>query len=292
MNVPDRVRRQDGRFALVDGIPFQLPVSCLPSPVILAAFSIDAEVAATLLPGNELFPLRLLEKGLLVITVVNYKGTNIGNYIEFSIAIACTHGSESAPALLPTILTGQYQTGQFVIDLPVSTEISVKGGKGIWGMPKHQASLSFEESDEAIVTQYETDGKLCMALRIARPDGPTIPLSLSVASYAHFRGILFKSCLYFEGEASVTLNKANAAQLVLGDHPRLAPLHQLRIAQDPVFTAYLSGARGILDDHFEGWFVTSEKEILQPDEGLSCVVNLGLRKEWPPPPRIQVDFRL
>jgi hypothetical protein len=292
MNVPDRVTRQSGRFAMVDGIAFQLPVSCQPSPVILAAFSIDPEAAATLLPGNELFPLRLLEKGVLVITVVNYKGTNIGNYIEFSIAIACTHGAEPAPPLLPTILTGHYQTGQFVIDLPVSTEISVKGGKGIWGMPKHRASLSFDESSEAIVAQYEADGKLGMALRVARPTGAPIPMSLSVASYANFRGILFKAYMSFEGKANVTMNKEKAAQLVLGDHPRIAPLEKLKIARDPIFTAFLPEAHGILDDHFEGWFVTSDAPITHPDEGLSSVANLGLGEEWPPPPKTKVDFAL
>ncbi len=275
---------------MVDGIAFQLPVSCQPSPVILAAFSVDADAAATLLPGNELFPLRLLDKGLLVLTVVNYKGTSIGNYIEFSIAIACTHGTEPAPPLLPTILSGYYQTGQFVVDLPVSTEISVKGGRGIWGMPKHQANLSFEESNEAIMAQYEVDGTLGMALRVARPGGPAVPLSLSVASYAHFRGILFKAYLYFEGKANIAVNKAKAAQLVLGDHPRVAPLQKLKIARDPVFTACLPEARGILDDHFEGWFVTSQSVIAQPDEGLSTVVCLGLGKEWLPPPKIKVDF--
>lgn len=292
MNVPDRVTQQSGRFALVDGISFQLPVSCQPSPVILAAFSIDPKAAASLLPGNELFPLRLLEEGLLVITIVNYKGTNIGNYIEFSIAIACTHGAEPAPPLLPTILMGHYQTGQFVIDLPVSTEISVKGGKGIWGMPKHQASLSFDESSEAIVAQYEADGKLGMALRVARPTGPAIALSLSVASYAHFRGMLFKAYMYFEGKANLTMHKAEAAQLVLGDHPRVAPLQKLKIARDPIFTAYLPEAHGILDDHFEGWFVTSDAAITHSDEGLSSVVSLGLGKEWPAPPKTKVDFGL
>ena len=38
---------------------------------------------------------------------------------------------------------GKYGTGQYVFDLPVCSEISVKGGKGIWGMPKHQANLDF-----------------------------------------------------------------------------------------------------------------------------------------------------
>jgi hypothetical protein len=292
MNVPDRVTQQTGRYAKVDGIPFQLPISCQPSPVILAAFSVDANAAATLLPGNELFPMRLLDKGLLVVTVVNYRGTNIGNYIEFSIAIACTHGTEPAPPLLSAILRGHYQTGQFVFDLPVSTEISVKGGKGIWGMPKHQASLSFEESSEAITAQYEADGILGMALRVARPNEPSIPLSLSIASYAHFRGLLCKAYLYFEGNANVTLNKEKAAQLVLGNHPRMAPLQKLGINPDPIFTAYLPEARGILDDHFECWFVTSNSAVPQADEGLSSVVGLGLGQQWPPPPAIKVDFGL
>jgi hypothetical protein len=157
-------------------------------------------------------------------------------------------------------------------------------------MPKHQANLSFEESNEAIVAQYEADGKLGMAVRVARPEGPAVPLSLSVASYAHFRGILFKAYLYFEGKANIAVGKDKAAQLVLGDHPRIAALQKLKIARDPVFTACLSEARGILDDHFEGWFVTSQSAIAQPDEGLSTVVDLGLGKEWLPPPKIKVDF--
>ena len=69
------------------------------------------------------------DRGLLIVTVVNYITTDIGNYIEFSIAIACRRG---------------LSVGQWVVDLPVSTEISVKGGKGIWGMPKHQANLAFD----------------------------------------------------------------------------------------------------------------------------------------------------
>ena len=109
----------------------------------MAAFSINAEKARALLPGNEIYPLRLWNKGVLVITVIDYRDTAIGKYIEYSIAIACTHGPKPAPRLLPAVLMNNYGTGQYVYDLPVSTEISVKGGKGIWGMPKHQANLDF-----------------------------------------------------------------------------------------------------------------------------------------------------
>jgi hypothetical protein len=290
MSVPARIRSQSGRYANVDGIPFQLPVACDPSPVVMAAFSIDLQRAGALLPGNELFPLKLLDKGVLLITVVNYLGTTIGKYIEYSIAIACTHGSDPAPPLLPAILQGAYQTGQFVLDLPVSTEISVKGGRGIWGMPKHQASLSFEADDDAIVAQYEADGMLGVALRVRSQKKMLVPLSLSVSSYAQFRGMLFKSYLYFDGHAAITLQNKDAAQLVIGNHPLVEPLKQLGIDPHPLFTACIPEARGTLDDHFECWFISAPEPPAISQPGLESVVPLGLGREWPAPPKIKVNF--
>ena len=50
----------------------------------------------------------------------------------------------------------------------MSTEVSVKGGKGIWGMPKHQASLDFVVNDDAVSSHYDVDGQLVL-LRRDRP---------------------------------------------------------------------------------------------------------------------------
>src|SRR5580765_6128368 len=97
MAIPRRILDYEGRYALVDGIPFKLPVNCKQCPVLMAIFTIDPDKARRLMPGNEVHPFRLWKHGLLVITVVNYLNTNIGKYIEFSIAIACTHGTKPAP---------------------------------------------------------------------------------------------------------------------------------------------------------------------------------------------------
>jgi hypothetical protein len=79
MGIPGRITRQQGRSALVDGIPFALPVVCEDSPVLMAAFTIDARKAEPLLPGREIFPLQLWNgRGLLVIVVINYLQTTIG----------------------------------------------------------------------------------------------------------------------------------------------------------------------------------------------------------------------
>jgi len=279
--VPRRQRRLAGRHALVDGIPFQMPVNSQDTPALMAAFPVDAEAAAKLLPGGEIHPLRLRgNRGLLVVTVVNYTFTDIGRYIEFSLAIACTHSSRPAPPLLPGLLRRTYGTGQYVVDLPVSTEISVKGGKGIWGMPKHQANLTFAVDDATVTSQYHLDGQFGCRIEIDRPPATALPLNVSAVNYCTFRGMLVKSVIYFQGTADVAIGSRASARLSLGDIAQVKPLKSLAIGSQPVFTAFLPSTRGILDDHFESWFMTSDEPVTVVPEGLDSVVGLGLSQEW------------
>jgi hypothetical protein len=282
--MPRRIKAQAGRNALVDGIPFRLPVDSVKTGALMAAFRIDPVRAAAMLPGNELHPFRLGSHALLVVTVVNYRFTDIGRYVEFSIAIACTHGGRPAPPLLPAVFRRWFGTGQFVVDLPVSTEISVKGGKGIWGMPKHQANLDFEVTDRVVSSQYDKDGMLGMRIEIDRPGGFRIPLDIGAINYCQFRGMLMKSAIYFKGHMQVGLGGGARARLYLGDNPRVQPLKDLRIDPKPIFTAYLADVHGALDDHFEAWFLSSAGEPPQT-EGMESVFGLGLGQDWLDPPK-------
>jgi hypothetical protein len=280
MGIPDRIKRQEGRFANVDGIGFKLPISEENSPAFMAAFAINPDKARLLLPGNELFPLVVEDKALLVFTVIDYRQTVIGKYIEFSIAIACTHGEKPAPPVMPALLMQHFGTGQFILDLPVSTEISVKGGKGIWGMPKHQANLDFNITDTTVSSQYDMDGQLCVKIEIDRPGLAIVPVSMSAINYAAFRGLLWKSYLYFHGKAGFDLFKKGSARLYIGPHPRVAKLKELEIDPDPIMTAFFPESNGTLDDHFEGWFLSYDQPPDRPMEGLESVVNLGEGQEW------------
>ena len=285
MSIPKRVLNAAGRYSLVDGIPFKLPVTCEKSPVLMAAFPINAEKAQALMPGNDIFPLKVWNRGLLVITVVNYQITTIGKYIEYSIAIACTHGSKPAPRLLPALFMKAYDTGQYVYDLPVSTEISVKGGKGIWGMPKHQASLDFIIGDDAISAQYDCDGQFAMKIDIVRPKKTWLPINLGAVNFCEFRGMLFKSYIYFRGEVGLELFGKAKARLTIGDHPLVRALKTLEIDPQPIFTGFIAEANGVLDDHCESWFVSYPQAPTVKAEGMESVINLGLSQEWPPPPK-------
>lgn len=282
--IPKRVKNTEGRHALVDSIPFTLPVRCVPSPVLMAAFPINSDKANELLP-NEIHPLRLWNgKSLLMIAVINYLDTNIGKYIEYSIGIPCTHGTKPAPKLIPAMFQKVFKTGQYVIDLPVSTEVSVKGGKGIWGMPKHIGKLNFRMTEEIVTSQYDLDDQLVCYIEIEKPGKFNIPFRTSAANYCGFRGMLMKSYIYFQGNVHPGFGKSAKAKLVLGDHPKAEILKSLEVEDKPLFTGFIPNAIGTLDDHFESWFLHEENAIEKSMEGLESVVDLGLSEEWPEAP--------
>ena len=281
MRIPRRQRRIAGRHALVDGIPFVMPIDSRQSPAFFAVFTIDARRAATLLPGGEVHPLRVSpSRALLAITVVDYRVTDIGPYIEFSVAIPCTHGPRPAVPIAPGLLMRAFGSGQFVLDLPVSTEVSVKGGKGIWGMPKHQADLDFTITPTQVASRYELDGQLVMHVEIDRPDRFSFPVNVAAANYCTYRGMLMKSFISFAGRMHAAVGRRAVARLVLGEHPRADAWRGLDISSQALFTAFIPDSRGVLDDHYESWFLTYPEPVEQRPEGLETVVDLGRSEEW------------
>ena len=282
--LPRRLKKLEGCQAVVDNISFTLPVRCEPSPVLMAAFPINADKAKLAMP-SEIHPLRLWNgKSVLLVSVINYLGTDIGKYIEYSIGIPCTHGLKPAPRLIPALFQKIFKTGQFVIDLPVSTEVSVKGGKGIWGMPKHIGNLNFRMTEEIVTSQYDLDGKLVCYIEMEKPGKFNIPFRMSAANFCAFRGMLMRSDIFFKGNVHPGLGKSAKAKIILGDHPRADILHSLEIEEKPMVTAFIPNAIGTLDDHFQSWFISETGPNQQPMEGLDSVYHLGYSQEWPAPP--------
>jgi hypothetical protein len=284
--LPKRIKEYTGKKALVDGIPFTLPVGATNSPALMAIFPCDLQQAKRFLPQG-IHPFSLWNKALLVVTVIDYRETTIGKYVEYSIALACTYGKKPAPRLLPALLPSLFKTGQYVIDLPVSSEISVKGGKGIWGMPKHQASLDFKVTAEKASSQYDLDGKLVTYVEIELPKKVWFPVKVKASNYCSFRGMLMRSDIFLDNKAGFCLFSKAHARFVIGDHPRLQTLKQLDI-QDCMATVYLPSIHGILDDHIESWFLTHEQLPEITPEGLESVVDLSLSEEWLAPPNAEI----
>ena len=292
MGVPRRQKRLSGRYAKVDGIGYKMPVNSWEASSLIAVFPCDFAAAQALLPEGDVHPLRLWRNALLVVTIIDYRQTDIGKYIEYSLAVACTKGARPAPRLLPALFMKWFGTGQFVIDLPVSSEVSVKGGKGIWGMPKHQANLDYREGRHWISAQYDKDGELVTRVDVRRPGGMALPLGMGARNYCRFRGMIFRSYIYFKGKARVGLGRGKA-RLILGNSPRADWLRDLKVGADPIMTAYIPALDGVLDDYLESWFTTSRTPLAAtPGEGLETTFPLGYAEEWLPPPARDPAFDL
>ena len=163
-------------------------------------------------------------------------------------------------------------------------EVSVKGGKGIWGMPKHQANLNYIIGDDVVSSQYDQDGMFAVKIEVQRPKSCWMPVRMHGINYTAFRGMLFKSGVYFHGKLGFHLFKKGAAKLIIGDHPRVQPLKDLDISPDPILAAFLPQANGVLDDHTESWFISESTLPATPPEGMEAVVDLGQSQEWLAPP--------
>ena len=283
-----RQRALQGSYATVDGIPFKMPINSLNSPALMVGFTVDYAQTAALLPGEEIKPVKLPRgRALMIITVIDYKKTDIGSYIEYSIAFACYHKRAGARFMGTFLAERTSAVGQYVWDLPVSTEISVKGGKGIWGMPKHRANLDFDVTSEQMSSQYDLDGELCMRITVPRPTRLKIPLrDFGATNYCQFRGMLMKSSVYFSDTAEVSAGRIRKAECMLGPHPRMDPLRTLQISDHAIFVACMPDSHGVLDDHYEGWFITAPAQPEpQPEEkSLKAVAGLPNTEDWLAPP--------
>ncbi|MEV4355624.1 acetoacetate decarboxylase family protein [Nonomuraea sp. NPDC049625] len=281
--------RVAGRFANVDGIPFRMPVGTRSSPAFIAAYPIDPRGAREALP-EELSPYRIRGEGVLLIAVVDYQDTPIGTYVEFCTGILCTPGDRPAPPLLPLLFRSAFGTGVHIGDMPVSTEISVKGGRGIWGMPKRRASLDFVADGSTVSSQYDLDGRLVMRVDVPRPPRAWLPMRFTGIGYASFRGMLWKSSVTLCGRMGLSWGGGPESRLLLGDHERADWLKRLDIRDRPFLTAFIPSVRGVLHDHVESWFRTSATPPPPPREGLESVVGLGLGQDrLPPPDRAATD---
>jgi len=121
-------------------------------------------------------------------------------------------------------------------------------------------------------------------IEVQRPKSSWMPVRMKGVNYTAFRGMLFKSGVYFHGKLGFHLFKKGSAKLILGDHPRVQPLKDLEISPDPILAAFLPQATGVLDDHSESWFLSENTLPAKTPDGMESVVNLGQSQEWLVPP--------
>ncbi|MBI2520175.1 MAG: acetoacetate decarboxylase family protein [Bdellovibrio sp.] len=126
---------------------FKSPFFIRDADVIGAFFLCDYEKAQALTAPHHR-PLKLpFKKTLLAVNCIEYKNTDIGPYNEVALSILVSAPGEGLwqkVQSLRAIMQAKFHA--FIVQLPVTTELSVAGGKGLLNYPKFLADITFRET--------------------------------------------------------------------------------------------------------------------------------------------------
>ena len=135
--------------------PVELPVRYHDGSLMGAFWLVEETKAAALLPDNLeplLLPGRNAAAGLFM---MDYRNSTLGPYGEVGIGIQAVRKGTGATLIgylwdmvanvfhVDEMLSlfGQEDSGLYVVTLPVTTQVSVAGGREVWGFPKYLAEM-------------------------------------------------------------------------------------------------------------------------------------------------------
>ena len=171
-----------------------------PAPVqLFAAFTIDGDKSrGTSCRATSFMRWRPRGRGILVLgAIINYQDTRgIGSLCGvLRSGWLATRAGASRGALRSLLFRSHHGTGIYIYDLPVSSEISVKGGLGIIrGMPKRHANLDFVGSKRQAGQQPVRPRRAAVLPDRGRPPAADAGsrCARAAVNYCAFRGMLMQ----------------------------------------------------------------------------------------------------
>jgi hypothetical protein len=233
----------------IGGQSGRMPVFYYDAGSMTALFPARYKLLQELMPDPSWVPARLAPGiGVVAITCLEYRDTDIRAYNELSISIALNVPSSRANLPGRALIDAQrrHQTHILIHHLPVTTDIALRGGIELYNFPKFLAPIDF--SDEARrwrcrLTEGEEHILTLSGTRIATPQ------SRRMNYYCH---------LWMDGQpqlAQVGQNqielgisrRRDAAELELGArHPIALELNRLLVSRKPIQYEYAPRLEAIL----------------------------------------------
>ena len=201
-----------------------------------------------ILPDPRFVPAQVLPGiGALMLTALEYKDTDLGPYNEFSIGVAlnspdfmqipCYNFARQA-------IRGSFDS--FILRLPVTTEIALRGGVDLYNFPKFIARIDFDEEDGWTSCDVSEDDEM-----ICRVKGRKVPTPRSGMIKMISRTYQFQqpqSCeLKMNAKQYAMVAGRGNAELVLGaSHPVAKELGGLLLTTTPLAYMYIPSMEAIL----------------------------------------------
>lgn len=176
-----------------------------------ANFRTPIENLGNLLPTHKLQPIESEGKTEVRIFAFEYikwgmKEQLLPPYNEWTLTIPVKYREENKTEL----------DGFYVVWMPVTHEIPLRGGIEGWGFNKFMSDIRFTDTEDTRTCNVTMDGKQLISFIVRKTELSDLQEDLYV--YNEMKGVLTRTLAQFKGDFGMSTGEGSGS-MVLGDHP-------------------------------------------------------------------------
>ena len=213
-------------WGTIQGRPITFPMEVERFHAATMGFSVPADAAATLLPGDA-FVVAEVEPGQaqLIVSLCDYRENPWGDYNEVNLGFLA-RPADAGPEVI----------GSFIYRMPVDQQFTCEAGNEVMGFPKIVTRIDAEYTDDQVTFRLWDDRAEALSINLPRvaPDGS--PVRTEAASYSYLDGVPYATPLAIDMPTGVV--DSDDVELVLGAGPIADELRSLGLPRAPGFCTW------------------------------------------------------
>lgn len=162
----------------IDGRPITFPMEVTDFDAATLMFSVPADAAQALLPGDAFEVVAADGVAQLVVALCDYHENPWGDYLELNFGfLARPRGA------------GDDVLGSFVYRMPVDQTFTCRAGNDVMGFPKTVEDLSVRHDDGRVTFAMHADGSPVLSISFPEVPADGAPGRVETGSYSYLHGV-------------------------------------------------------------------------------------------------------
>lgn len=246
----------------MEGQPHEFPTLYYDCRFIGTYFPVKTSRARTLLPHANFKPIEIWPGTVMMgITAFEYHDTSIGPYNEIGISIPTVF----PPRFIFPLLTAMAMRRKgiihtYILHVPVTTDIAMKGGIYFWNYPKFLSEISFQDKGDNLEVVLKEKGEMILKLNSKKP---VLNQSgkLEIHTYSIKENVVMHGLIEGWAPKLGLMMKGTIAEIELGEHWISKELSALKFGKTAKGVIYGEGAMTKLHEPDQRWNVDTLETI-------------------------------
>jgi hypothetical protein len=221
--------------------PYTFPVKFEDVHYIASLYTANTDKINEILHGTGLKAgLHFFGKPTAALGLIKYKKSDLGAYNEIILSIPVVQHHEKTGLSNWIDLYANFNKrkgGQYIIHIPVTTQVSVDAGRTLWGYPKTLLPITHDFESGGINTMLFNESNKPV-ITIKGKSGFEIPMpAMPLMTYSFLNEALLKTTVNVSCKMSCKINSGLTIQVADRDHPIGKSIRELDIEnKNPIFT--------------------------------------------------------